>query len=220
MVSDMWQSDGWQRTVFMFAATISSCRLLRCGTATIPQPTQTWQEADTGHLWVPIDDENCMVWNWMYSWGDPLTEEERMERRTGNGPDEVDQKTFRPFRNRDNSWLIDREMQRSQNFSGIAKVNAQDRAVQELQGRIADRTKEHLGPADKVMISARQLLLRAAKMVAVGEIPMGADASYYCARGATKIIPADRSWQELMREEMYPAEKKAAGAISGIGRVA
>ena len=175
---------------------------------------------NTGHMWVPIDDENCMVWNWMYSWGDPLTEEERMERRTGNGPDEVDQRTFRPFRNRDNSWLIDREMQRRQNFSGITKVNAQDRAVQELQGRIVDRTKEHLGPADKVMISARQLLLRAAKTVAAGEIPMGADASYYCARGATKIIPADGSWQELMREVMYPAENKVAGAVSSIGRVA
>ena len=21
-----------------------------------------------GHIWVPIDDENCMVYNWMYSY--------------------------------------------------------------------------------------------------------------------------------------------------------
>lgn len=162
---------------------------------------------NTGHMWVPIDDENCTVWNWMYSWGeDPITEEERLERRTGNGPDEVDQKTFRPFRHRDNNWLIDREMQRSENFSGIVGVNTQDRAVQELQGRIADRTKEHLGPAEKAMIAARQLLLNAVKVVQAGENPLGADMSYYRARSATKIIPAGVAWQEALRPEMYPAD--------------
>ena len=58
------------------------------------------KEFNTGHMWVPVDDENCIVWNWMYSWGEKaLTEEERLERgRTGNGPEDVDQKTFRPFR--------------------------------------------------------------------------------------------------------------------------
>jgi LigXa C-terminal domain like len=44
-------------------------------------------------------------------------------------------------RNKDNNWLIDRQAQRTQNFTGIIGVNTQDRAVQELQGRIADRTK-------------------------------------------------------------------------------
>jgi hypothetical protein len=158
-------------------------------------------------MWVPIDDENCMVWNWMYTWGEePLTDEQRMERRTGNGPDQVDQKTFRPFRNKDNKWLIDREIQRKQSFSGIIGVNTQDRAVQESQGRIVDRTREHLGPADKIMIAARQLILKAVESVKAGEPAPGADTSYYQARGATKIIPVVASWQEAMRDEMYPTD--------------
>ena len=97
-------------------------------------------------------------------------------------------------------------MQRTENFSGIVGVNAQDRAVQELQGRIADRSQEHLGPAEKAMIAARQLLLNAVKAVQMGENPQGCDSSYYRARSATKIIPAETKWQESLRAEMYPAE--------------
>src|SRR5437764_14356798 len=45
-----------------------------------------------GHIWVPIDDENCMVYNWMYSYGEEgLNEDDRMERGNGNGPDYVEQ---------------------------------------------------------------------------------------------------------------------------------
>jgi phthalate 4,5-dioxygenase len=45
-----------------------------------------------GHIWVPIDDENCMVYNWMYSYGEEgLSEDDRMERGNGNGPDYVEQ---------------------------------------------------------------------------------------------------------------------------------
>ena len=49
-----------------------------------------------GHIWVPMDDENTMVYNWHYSTTEqPLDDEDRAERRSGNGPQHVDQKTFR-----------------------------------------------------------------------------------------------------------------------------
>lgn len=78
---------------------------------------------------------------------------DRLDRNLANGPEDMDQKTFRSFRNKDNNWLIERQAQRTQNFTGIVGVNTQGRAVQELQGRIAGRTKEHLGPADKAIIT-------------------------------------------------------------------
>ena len=37
-------------------------------------------------------------------------------------------------------------------------INAQDRAVQESMGVIVDRSREHLGPADRAIIAARRLL--------------------------------------------------------------
>ena len=165
-----------------------------------------------GHMWVPIDDENCMVWNWMYTWGkDPLTDEDRLERSLANGPEDVDQLTFRSIRNKENDWLIDRGMQRNENFTGIVGVNTQDRAVQELQGRIADRTKEHLGPADQAIITARQVLLQAVKAVQAGKDPLGTDTSYYRARSAVKIMPAEASWREAILPDMYPADTEPAG---------
>ena len=53
-----------------------------------------------GHIWVPMDDETTMVYNWEYSTTEPLTDEDRLERRLGNGPFDVDQTTFRSRRNR------------------------------------------------------------------------------------------------------------------------
>jgi len=70
------------------------------------------------------------------------------------------------LRNKDMRWGIDREAQRTETFTGIAGVNTQDHAVQESAGPIVDRTREHLGPADRAIIVARQLLLKAIEAVA------------------------------------------------------
>ena len=40
----------------------------------------------SGHHWVPMDDHNCMVWNWTYSYGpESLTEDEMTQSGNGNG---------------------------------------------------------------------------------------------------------------------------------------
>ncbi len=132
-----------------------------------------------GHIWVPMDDETTMVYNWEQSTTDPLTDEDRLERRLGNGPMDVDQTTFRSKRNRENNYLLDRRVQKTETFTGIDGVNAQDRAVQESMGGIVDRTREHLGPADKAVIQARRLLLQAITTVEAGGTPPGIEPTYY-----------------------------------------
>jgi phthalate 4,5-dioxygenase len=166
-----------------------------------------------GHFWVPMDDENCMVWNWMYSFGDePLTEEDRLERGSGNGPDHVDQTTFRSLRHKGNNWLIDRQVQKTDTFSGIDGINTQDRAVQESMGRIVDRSKEHLGPADRAIIVARRLLLQAVKTVSEGGDPPGTDTSYYQARAIERILPQGVAWRDALLREMYATPEPMAAA--------
>ena len=158
-----------------------------------------------GHMWVPMDDENCMVWNWQYSIdGTPLTEDERAEIQLGNGPTHVDQTTFRSFANVNNNWMIDRDAQRTQSFTGIDGINTQDRAVQESMGPIVDRSQEHLGPADRAIIIARQLLLQAVKTVQDGGTPPGLDESYYTVRAMHDIVPQDVDWREALLPLMYP----------------
>jgi len=150
-----------------------------------------------GHFWVPMDDENCMVWNWEHSIDidKPLTDEERSLERQGNGPKHVDQKTFRSYRNKRNDWGIDRHMQKYETYSGIEGINNQDRATQESMGPIVDRTKEHLGPADQAIIVGRKVLLETIKTVQNGGTPPGTGTSYYNLLGMEGVLPND-NWRE------------------------
>jgi nitrite reductase/ring-hydroxylating ferredoxin subunit len=152
-----------------------------------------------GHIWVPMDDATTMVYNWVASVRDePLPEEERLESRLGNGPRDVDQTTFRGKRNRANSYLLDRQVQKTETFTGIDGINVQDRAVQESMGPVVDRSKEHLGPADRAVIQARRLLLDAVRTVEKGEAPRGVAPSYYALRAAEATLPRDTNWRTLL----------------------
>ena len=173
-----------------------------------PSLTERGNPSVAGHIWVPMDDHNTMVYNWEYSITDePMNEEDRLERRLGNGPLDIDQTTFRSKRRRENNYLLDRQVQKTENFTGIDGVNTQDRAVQESMGRIVDRSKEHLGPADKAIIQARRLLLEAVKTVQEGGTPRGVNATYYTLRAAEGVLPREADWHELLLPEM------ASGAV-------
>ena len=67
---------------------------------------------------------------------DPITEEEwlQMEGGYGWGPEHV-LPDFRTVGNRENDWLIDRQVQKKETFTGIEGINAQDAAVQASTNR-------------------------------------------------------------------------------------
>jgi phenylpropionate dioxygenase-like ring-hydroxylating dioxygenase large terminal subunit len=159
-----------------------------------------------GHMWAPVDDGNCMVWNWYYSLDEPLDDSERDETFWGNGPAFIDQNNgFRSYLNRSNNWGLDREVQKKETFSGIEGINQQDRAVQEIMGRIVDRSKERLGQTDKAIIAARRLLLDAVQTVADGGNPPGVDTSYYDIRAIESLLPSNTPWLEALQDQMYPS---------------
>lgn len=85
------------------------------------------------HMWVPMDGENCMIYNFTYSFNDePITEDHwfQIEQGHGKGLEQV-LPDFLTVGNRDNDWLIDREAQKTDTFTGIDGINAQDVAIQE-----------------------------------------------------------------------------------------
>ncbi len=158
-----------------------------------------------GHIWVPVDDENTMVWNWLHSFGEePLTEEELLQRGTGNeiGRD-VDPTTFRSYQNKDNDYLIDREMQKNETFTGITGQNTQDRAVQDSMGPICDRTREHLGTTDGAIVAARRMLLQAMETVEDGGDPPAVGPIYYTLRATEGVLPKSALWHEAMADELF-----------------
>ena len=159
-----------------------------------------------GHIWVPIDDATTMVYNWVYSDDEPLSDADRLERRAGNGPLDVDQTTFRSIRNRRNNYLLDRQVQKTETFTVIDGINTQDRAIQESMGAVVDRSREHLGPADKAIIQARKLLLEAVKTVEEGGTPRGVAPTYYRLRAGEGVLPRDADWRQLLASDVSRAE--------------
>lgn len=159
------------------------------------------------HVWVPIDDETTWVWNivWSYDANVPITEEwhAKDEARFGRGPDDLIPGTFKLKKNLANDFMIDRQMQKTKNFTGIVGINTQDMALQEGMGKIVDRSKERLGTSDKAIIACRQLLLEAIAKVEAGEAPRAVDpASYERVRPYDSIIPHDRAWETAFADEL------------------
>ena len=83
---------------------------------------------------------------------------------------EVDE-NYIPLRNKSNDYLIDRKLQKTHSYTGIKGVSEQDAAVQDSQGSIADRTREHLGPTDLGIMHFRKLVMESARALQQGEEP-------------------------------------------------
>src|SRR6266705_1138211 len=109
-----------------------------------------------GHMFVPMNDENCMVYNWTYTFAEQsLTEadSEQLACHIGSALEEL-AADFRKLRNKDNDWLIDRQVQKIEIYIGIEGITTQDHAIQESMGSIVDRSRERLGSIDKVIVAA------------------------------------------------------------------
>jgi phthalate 4,5-dioxygenase oxygenase subunit len=159
-----------------------------------------------GHIWVPMDDTNCMVYNWEYTpSGTGMEDQEVVAKIMGTGPGEQTD-DFRKVRNGENDYLIDRRIQKRETFTGIFGVNTQDHAVQESMGPIYDRSAEHLGPADKAVIVMRKQLLQGVKIVQDGGDPPGTGSSYYHVVAADRVMPAGADFRQGLRSAMFPAD--------------
>jgi phthalate 4,5-dioxygenase oxygenase subunit len=158
-----------------------------------------------GHLWVPIDDENCWVYTFDYHPVRALTEAEVQAMEDGQGVhNENIPGTYRPVANKDNDYLMDREAQkRGEHFSGIKGIAIQDSSLQESMGPIVDRSKERLVATDSGIIKARQKLRRAAIALAEeGVTPAGVDPTHQRVRSVSVVLPHDASFVEATAEDV------------------
>jgi hypothetical protein len=77
---------------------------------------------------------------------------------------------YKPRLGRANHYGYDLEEQRMRTYTGMGEdINVHDQWAVESQGRIQDRTREHLGLTDKAIVAYRMLLLAAMKQVTAGE---------------------------------------------------
>jgi hypothetical protein len=102
---------------------------------------------------------------------------------------------------------IDREVQRTSHtvtgYSGMPSVPVQDGAITWSQGSIVDRSKEHLGTTDSMIIRVRRRLLEAAKALRVqGIVPPGVDnPRLYRQRSGWALVPKDADFWEYLQPQ-------------------
>ena len=111
-----------------------------------------------GQAWVPVSDTSC--WVYTYSWRPDraFTNSERTQFDGGFGVHSHVDDDYMPLRNQRNDYLVDRALQKTSSFTGITGVSEQDSAIQDSQGPIQDRTREHLGPTDLGIVEFRKLI--------------------------------------------------------------
>jgi phthalate 4,5-dioxygenase len=175
----------------------------------------------SGHAWVPIDDENTLVFHWSYNPVGPLDEAQIESMLHGNKgldgfhlslesrrePTTTPHGAWYPKQRAENDYLIDYEAQRNVRFSGVPGGWNQDAAVQESMGGVTNRAREHLGTSDMGIIAARRYFLNVAKAFADGGTlpPAVNDPTAFRIRPTEAVMPSDADWfSELRDSAMSP----------------
>jgi hypothetical protein len=107
-------------------------------------------------------------------------------------------------RNKDNDYLIDRELQASgASYTGLKGFGIQDCGIQESMGAVCDRTREHLGSSDVHLIQLRRFMLRALRDLQAGTDPCTAGADYRL-RVFNFTLPQGQSVENEVRGRLRP----------------
>ena len=177
---------------------------------------------------VPIDDEHTMEWSLSNVRG-PAPSGGSARASGGGGlpllPNSGDWLgRYRAALTGATDYDIDREVQRTEHsergFTGLASVPVQDRAISWSQGQRFDRSLEHLGTTDSMVIRIRRRLLAAARALRDdGAVPPGVDEpEVYRQRSGWVILPAGVDyWEETrdLREEFARAPAEAPAQTIG-----
>jgi phthalate 4,5-dioxygenase oxygenase subunit len=120
---------------------------------------------------LPVDDTHTYWYSFFTSFAGPLDREAMRAQRQQfiSLPD------YTPKSGRHNQWGFNPDEQMSTTYLGMGEedINVHDQWAVESMGAIQDRTREHLGTSDKVIMANRRTLLKAIDAVAAGSTPPG-----------------------------------------------
>jgi hypothetical protein len=161
-----------------------------------------WTMPPEGHFsrhlitraWVPLDDYHTMMINLAWRGNAPRSralKDGKLPAGFGDRPEGGSSAArnieflpnttdwfgrWRLRQNAANDYEIDREVQRTQSFTGIPGIHAQDQAITESMGPIVDHAFEHLGHGDQMIIQTRRRLVQAALALQnESRVPPGVD---------------------------------------------
>jgi phenylpropionate dioxygenase-like ring-hydroxylating dioxygenase large terminal subunit len=162
--------------------------------------------------WVPMDDEHTMIFTMFVPLRSSVVNASSLRitapRGRGFGSGEMVPDTTgwygrsRPKADGSNDYLLDRAAaKRGEGYAGFPGLVAEDQAMSESMGPITDRSREHLGPSDTMIIRTRMRLLRAVRAFQDrGETPIGVETpALYRQHSGSVILPRSADWVEATR---------------------
>jgi phenylpropionate dioxygenase-like ring-hydroxylating dioxygenase large terminal subunit len=161
---------------------------------------------------VPVDDTHTYWYSFFTSFDGPLDKATMRKQRLAG----VTLPDYVPIHGRHDNWNYNPEEQRTRTFLGMGEedINLHDQWAVESMGAIQDRTREHLGTSDKVIMANRRMLLKAIDTVAQGgEPPLMLGAEQAAAlRGPDTIdcIAPAGDWQRFWRDAAAAKRQRAA----------
>jgi phenylpropionate dioxygenase-like ring-hydroxylating dioxygenase large terminal subunit len=165
-------------------------------------------------LHVPVDDVNTYWYAFFTSYDQPLDKEAMRSQRL----DHMQLPDYLPKKGRHNDWGFDPDEQRTRTYLGMgeADINVHDQWAVESMGAIQDRTREHLGTSDKVILANRRMLQAAIDAVAAGGQPPRPCAAAAAPDTIDCIAPAagwERHWAEAVRAKREAAPWRQVAAV-------
>jgi hypothetical protein len=185
-------------------------------------PDGEFQDHIVARAWVPIDDTHTMFIHLSWKKNTPglrKLKDGSLIPGAGMGRQTLPNTTdwygrWRLAANASNDYMIDRDQQRRDSYSGIDGIHLQDQAMTESMGGIVDHTLEHLAISDLMIGRTRRRIIQAARAAAEGIAPPGVDnpETYRGARGGDFITPSTIGWLEAYSNELR-ASLNPTGAL-------
>ena len=161
---------------------------------------------------VPVDDEHTCWYSFFTSFAGPLDKDTMRRQRLAH----MQLPGYVPKNGRHNDWAFNAHEQRTRTYLGMGEedINLHDQWAVESMGAIQDRTREHLGTSDKVIMAHRRTLLKAIETVRAGGTPPMvlnvADAQALQGPDTIDCIAPAQGWQ--LHWQQAAAAKRAGAA--------
>ncbi|ROZ72401.1 Rieske 2Fe-2S domain-containing protein [Ramlibacter sp. WS9] len=171
---------------------------------------------------LPVDDTHTYWYTVFTSFGGPVDKEAMRNQRLQyiSLPDYI------PKAGRHNNWGFNAEEQMTRTYLGMGEddINVHDQWAVESMGPIQDRTLEHLGTSDKVIMANRRNLLKAIEAVQSGGtapgVADGAQAGAIAGPDTVDGIAPAGTWPQWWREQARAKRDKAPWAAAATPAVA
>jgi phthalate 4,5-dioxygenase oxygenase subunit len=148
---------------------------------------------------VPIDDLNTMFY-WV-AWHETKGIDQDSWRKFCGAQVGIDlDDNYRKIRTLENRFLQDRTAMKAGDFTGIKGIPAQDMAMWESMGPIADRSRDTLGASDIAVVQFRRQMISAAKTFRDGGPAIGASSPRVARTKLASfegIVPKTTDWRTL-----------------------